>query len=94
MVASRRETKRSGAHPPFPLIGQVSHIQFKAALRGTGIMLQDRDLRKLTAGYSINRTKMVDYRNFLADAFRGLGGSAFFGAKNFLTTKSFWTKKM
>ena len=56
-------------------------------------MLQDRDLRKLTAGYSINRTKMVDYRNFLADAFRGLGGSAFLEQTNFLTTKNFCTKK-
>lgn len=51
--------------------GKVSHVQFRAAVRATGVMLQDRDLRKLVEGYSINKTKSINYRDFLKDAFSG-----------------------
>ena len=53
-------------------IGKVKPIQFKAAIRGTGAALQDRDLRKLVAAYATN-DKLTDYRCFLRDAFSQLG---------------------
>ena len=49
--------------------GLVSIVQFRAALRGTGVPLQDRDLRKLVAAYLKPNSRLVYYRNFLKDAF-------------------------
>ena len=48
--------------------GEVNAIQFKASLRGSGAMLQDRDMKKLVSGYMIAGNR-IGYRSFLNDAF-------------------------